>query len=189
MARPRKISDDELMAACGRAIGRFGPGFTLAQVAGEAGVAVGTVAGRFGSKQNLLLAMMTAGADGMAPLLRAAAEGRDPLDAIMAAVLVTTDGVGDPATTSNHLGQLGVDLADPGLRKGFGRLRAGVREVLAELFAAADLPGAPPPAQAARIVAAMTHGAVMDWALDPAGTITDVLRADLEAVLAGWRSG
>lgn len=187
MARPRKVSDDELVAACGRAIGRFGPGFTLAQVAGEAGVAVGTVAGRFGSKRNLLLTMMTTGADGVAPLMRAAAEGRAPLDAITAAVLATTEGIADPATTSNHLGQLGVDLADPALRAGFARLRAGVRAVLTELFTAADLPGAPPPAQAARIVAAMAHGALMDWALRPSGAITDVLRTDLDAVLAGWR--
>jgi len=187
MARPRKVSDDELMAACGRAIGTHGPGFTLAQVAVEAGVAVGTVAGRFGSKQNLLLAMMTTGADGMAPLLRAAAEGHDPVTAITAAVLATTQGVDDPATTSNHLGQLGVDLADPALRQGFARLRAAVHEVLTELFAAAGLPGAPPPAQAARIVAAMAHGTVMDWALHPSGAIADTLRADLAAIVHAWR--
>ena len=187
MARPRKVSDDELMAACGRAIGRFGPGFTLAQVAAEAGIAVGTVAGRFGSKRNLLLAMMTAGADGMAPWLRSAAAGLAPLDAIRTTMLVSGQGVADPATTSNHLGQLGVDLADPELRAGFARMRAGVREVLTELFAAADLPGAPPPAQAARIVAAMAHGALMDWALDPSGEFADVLRTDLDAVLSAWQ--
>ncbi|GAB1512327.1 TetR/AcrR family transcriptional regulator [Actinophytocola sp. KF-1] len=187
MARPRKISDDALMAACGRAIGRYGPGFTLAQVAEEAGVAVGTVAGRFGSKQNLLLAMMSAGAAATAPALRAAAADLDPLAAIVAAVLATARGVDDPATVSNHLGQLGVDLADPALRAGFARLRDGVREVLAELFAAADLPGAPPPAQAARIVAAMAHGTVMDWALHPTGAIADILRADLAAIIDAWR--
>ncbi len=186
MARPRKVSDDELMAACGRAIGLHGPGFTLAQVAAEAGVAVGTVAGRFGSKQNLLLAM-TAGAAGVAPLMRAAAADREPAEAITAAVLVTTRGVDDPGTTTNHLGQLGVDLADPALRGGFAALRASVHEVLAELFAAADLPGAPPPAQAARIVAAMAHGALVDWALHPEGAVADLLRADLAAVLSAWR--
>jgi AcrR family transcriptional regulator len=180
------VSDEELMAACGRAIGRFGPAFTLAQVADEAGVAVGTVAGRFGSKRRLLLAMMNSGADGMATWLREAAAGLAPLDAIRTTMLVSGEGVADPATTSNHLGQLGVDLADPELRAGFARLRAGVREVLTELFAAADLPGAPPPAQAARIIAALAHGALMDWALDPAGELADVLRPDLDAVLGAW---
>lgn len=174
------------MTACGRAIGRHGPGFTIAQVAAEAGVAVGTVAGRFGSKQNLLLAMMTAGAASVAPRMRAAAGDHGPVAAIVAAVLVTTEGVDDPATTSNHLGQLGVDLADPALRSGFAVLRAHVYEVLTDLFAAADLPTAPPPAQAARIIAALAHGALMDWALNPHDTIADVLKADIEAVLASW---
>lgn len=187
MARPRKISDDDLMAACGRAIGEFGPGFTLAQVAEEAGVAVGTVAGRFGSKRGLLLAMMTAGAAGMAPWLRDAVAGLEPLTAIRTAVVSSSAGVTDPETTSNHLGQLGVDLTDPELRAGFATMRTGVREVLTELFAAADLPGAPPPAQAARIIAALSHGALMDWALDPSGSFADQLTEDLDAVLAGWR--
>ena len=187
MARPRKISDEGLLAAAGRAIGRHGPGFTLAQVAGEAGVAVGTVAGRFGSKQNLLLAMMTAGAASVGPRMRAAADGLDPVAAITAAALVLTDGVDDPATVSNHLGQLGVDLADPALRSGFAALRANVREVLAELFTAAELPGAPPPAQAARVVAALAQGALMDWALNPRDAIAHVLAADIEALLTAWR--
>lgn len=178
------------MAACGRTIGRHGPAFTLAQVAAEAGVAVGTVAGRFGSKHGLLVAMMTEGAADIAPRMRAAAATHtDPVAAIIAAALVGTDGVADPATTTNHLGQLGVDLADPELRAGFAVFRARVREVLTELFAAAALPGAPPPAQAARLVAALAHGAVMDWALHPAGVIADTLTSDLTAVLTGWLTG
>jgi AcrR family transcriptional regulator len=187
VARPRKISDDELMAACGRAIGHHGPGFTIAQVAAEAGVAVGTVASRFGSKRNLLLAMMAAGAASVSPRMRAAADGRGPVAAIVAAVMVTTEGVDDPATTSNHLGQLGVDLADPALRSGFAGLRSHVYEVLTDLFEAADLPAAPPPEQAARIIAALAHGALMDWALNPRDAIADVLEADIDAVLVAWR--
>jgi AcrR family transcriptional regulator len=187
VARPRKISDEGLLAAAGHAIGRHGPGFTLAQVAAEAGVAVGTVAGRFGSKQNLLLAMMAVGAAEVGPRMRAAASGLDPVAAIVAAALVITEGLDDPATVSNHLGQLGVDLADPALRSGFAELRASVRSVLAELFAVAGLPGAPPPAQAARVVAALAQGALMDWALEPRGEVTQVLKADVEAVLAAWR--
>jgi AcrR family transcriptional regulator len=186
VARPRKISDDELLAATGRVIGRHGPGFTLAQVATEAGVAVGTVAGRFGSKQNLLLAMMTTGATAAAPRMRAAAHGLAPVAAIMAAALVIAEGLDDPATTTNHLGQLGVDLADPALRSGFATLRTSVHEVLTDLFTAAALPGAPPPAQAARIIAALTHGALMDWSLNPHNTLTDVLKTDIEAVLTTW---
>lgn len=180
MARPRKITDDELMAACGRVIGRDGPGFTLAQVAAEAGVAVGTVAGRFGSKQNLLLAMMTAATAAAVERMRAAGT-------VTAAVLVGAQGVDDPATAAQHLAQLGVDLAEPALREAFARMRVDVRLVLTDLFAAADLPGAPPPAQAARVIAALAHGTALDWALNPDGALADVLTADVSAVLDAWR--
>ncbi len=188
MGRPRKISDDELMAACGRVIGRHGPGFTLAQLAAEAGVAVGTVSGRFGSKHGLLLAMMTTTSAGLEQRMRAAAARHaDPVSAVVAAVLVTAEGVGDPATTTNHLAQLGADMSDPALREGLAGLRARVRGVLRSLLAAAALPGAPPPARAARIVAGLAHGVQLDWALAPGGRLTDRLRADLRAVLESWR--
>lgn len=188
MGRPRKISDDELMAACGRAIGAHGPGFTLAHVAAEAGVAVGTVSGRFGSKHGLMLAMMTAAAEGVADRMRAvAARHADPVAAVVAAAVVTAEGVDDPATSTNHLAQLGVDMSDPALRAGLAVMRARVREVLRSLLAAAGLPGAPPPARAARIVAGLAHGSQMDWALAPNGKLKDRLRADLRAVLEGWR--
>ncbi len=188
MGRPRKITDEALLAACARAIGEHGPGFTLAQVAAAAGVAVGTVSGRFGSKRGLLLAMMAAANAGAADrMLLAAGAHPDPIAAITAAVLVTAEGVDDRATTTNHLAQLGVDLADPALRSGVTQLREVIHRVLTDLFTAADLPGAPPPAHAARIVAAMTHGAILDWALQPAGLLADQLREDIEAVAGPWR--
>lgn len=188
MGRPRKISDEALLAACARAIGEHGPGFTLAQVAESAGVAVGTVSGRFGSKQGLLLAMMESANTGAADRMRAAAAAHsDPIAAVTAAVLVTAEGVDDRATTTNHLAQLGVDLADPPLREGVALLREVIHRVLTHLFAAADLPGAPAPAHAARIIAAMTHGAILDWALSPTGTLADRLVEDIEAVAGAWR--
>ena len=188
MGRPRKISDAELMAACGRAIGRHGPGFTLAHVAAEAGIAVGTVSGRFGSKHGLLLAMMTEAATGVAERMRAAADRhRDPVAAIVAAVVATAEGVADPATTSNHLAQLGIDMSDPALRADLAGLRTSVRDVIRSLLAAADLPAAPPPPRAARIVAALAHGTQLDWALAPTGKLPDRLRADVRAVLDSWR--
>lgn len=187
MGRPRKISDDELMAACGRAIGAYGPGFTLAQVAAEAGVAVGTVSGRFGSKHGMMLAMMTATAATVEARMRAAAaRHKDPVAAVLAAVLVTAEDIDDPATTTNHLAQLGADMSDPALREGLTALRTRIRDVLRSLLAAAALPAAPPPARAARIVAGLAHGAQLDWALSPSGRLRDRLRADVRAVLDSW---
>jgi hypothetical protein len=60
------------------------------------------------------------------------------------------------------------------------------REELEPLLAAADLPGAPPPAAAARILTALAHGTQVQWAVAPRGSLADRLHADLDAVLRGW---
>ena len=56
MARPRTISDEELIAATVRVMSRLGPvKMTLAAVAEEAGVTAATLVQRFGSKRRLML--------------------------------------------------------------------------------------------------------------------------------------
>ncbi len=194
MGRPRKVTGEQLMAACGRAIGRYGPRFTLAQVAQEAGVATATVAERFGSKQALLETMLTTENAGLADRMRAAAgasgAASGPAGALRAAALVGAEQVADAATAANHLAQLGADLADPALRAGVAEQRDLVRGVLTELAAdaagAGELPGAPSPEVAARVVAALVHGAQVDWAMRPDGSLIDRLRADVDAVLSAW---
>lgn len=180
------------MAACGRAIGRHGSRFTLAQVAQEAGVATATVAERFGSKQRLLEAMLTAENAGLADRMWAAvAHAEGPVEALRTAALVGTEQIADPATAANHLAQFGADLADPALRAGVAEQRDLVHGVLAQLaadaVAAGGLPGAPSAEVVARVLAALVHGAQVDWAMRPDGSLIDRLDADVNAVLAGWR--
>ncbi len=180
------------MAACGRAIGQYGPRFTLAQVAQEAGVATATVAERFGSKQALLETMLTAENAGLADRMWAAVAGAGgPVEALRTAALVGAEDVSAAATAVNHLAQFGADLADPVLRAGFAAQRDLVQGVLAELaadaVAAGELPGAPSAEVIARVLAALVHGAQVDWAMRPDGSLIDRLDADVNAVLAGWR--
>src|SRR5207302_1001980 len=55
--RPRETSDEEILAATGRAMQNYSPTqLTLAHVAKEAGVVPATLIQRFGTKRNLLLA-------------------------------------------------------------------------------------------------------------------------------------
>lgn len=189
MARPRKVTDEQLLAASARAIGLYGPDFTLAHVATEAGVAVGTVAGRFGSKRELLRELMVVGtAEVERRMTEAAAACDDPVDAVIAAATSVTGGLVDPRTAVHHLAQLGYDLVDPVLRDGYAAQRATVCRVFARLFRRAALPGAPSPNAAARIVAALVNGALLDWSLAPRGTFARSLRADLDAVVDAWRA-
>lgn len=186
MARPRKISDGELMAATAVALGRHGPGFTLAQVADEAGVVASTIAQRAGSKHALLTSMITQAADRLVADMRAAAEGEsDPRSAIRAAALVTADAIDDPETTANHLGQFGVDLADPALRVELARSRRDYRQELERMITAADLPRIDP-ARAARLLAATVQGLQIDWAMDPVGDLLPELKGVVDELLASW---
>lgn len=187
MARPRKISDDALLAAAATALGRFGPRFTLAQVAEIAGVATATAAARVGSKHALLRWMTTAATQSLTAAVAAAAvAAADPVAAVRAGAAVGIEGVEDPATTANHLAQFGVDLADPELRAELARMWEVHRQELEHLLVAADLPGAPRPPVAARILAALAHGTQVQWAVAPEGALRERLLADIDAVLTAW---
>jgi hypothetical protein len=60
------------------------------------------------------------------------------------------------------------------------------RRALERLIGAADLPGAPPPPVAARILVALAHGTQVHWAVAPEGALRERLVADIDAVLAAW---
>jgi AcrR family transcriptional regulator len=187
MARPRKVSDDALLAAAASAIGRHGPRFTLAQVAEEAGVATATAAARFGSKHQLLRWMASVATDQLRAEIAAAAAGAsDAVQAVREAAAAGLDGIDDPATTANHLAQLGADLADPELRTDVARMWAVHRRELERLLTVADLPGAPPPAEAARLLAALVHGTQVHWAVVPEGSLRERLVHEVDAVLRAW---
>ena len=119
MARPRKHSDEGIIAATGRVIARNGPGFTLAEVAAEAGVATGTVMHRFGSKHGLLMAMTRAIVEGM----RAAGGGHEDVVELIVDFYADLD---EPSAAANNLAQLAVDLADPDLRALLAELHAAL---------------------------------------------------------------
>ncbi|WP_158879549.1 TetR/AcrR family transcriptional regulator [Amycolatopsis anabasis] len=188
MARPRSITDERLLTATGEVIGRHGPGFTLAQVAEEAGVAVGTVAHRFGSKLGLLRALSRENTRQVVERMRALAEHPDgPVAGLRAALVCVYDLLGDAETAANHLGQLGVDIGDPELRALLGEHFTAVERELRVLVRAAQLPGAPPVNRAARALLSVINGVAIDWSIRPEGPLVDRLEEDIDAVLAGWR--
>ena len=82
-----------------------------------------------------------------------------------------------------NLAQLGADLADPELRAEVVRMWAAHRDELERLPDAADLPAAPAPADAARILSALVHGAQVHWAVGPEGSLRKRLEQDVDAVL------
>ncbi|MFC5285596.1 TetR/AcrR family transcriptional regulator [Actinokineospora guangxiensis] len=190
MARPKTISDERILDASAQVISRVGPGFTLAMVAGEAGVSVGTVAGRFGSKAGLLRALTEHTTATVAADMRAAFDAQvEPVDGLRAALVHTYLNLGDAEQAGNNLSQLGVDLQDPVLRELLGLHYAAMREELLRACRAAApaLPGMPAPERAARVLLSLANGACVDWSIRPLGTLADRLGDDVDAVLDAWR--
>jgi AcrR family transcriptional regulator len=191
VARPRKFTDERLLTATGVVISRLGPGFTLADVAREAGVAVGTLAQRFGSKHGLLAAMTRTAVETTREGMCAAAEaGGDPVATVVDVLVEAFGPLDDPGTAANNLAQLAVDLADEALRGLLADLHAALEDGLIPLLDRAvregRLPGAPPVRVAARILAAVADGTTLHWSARPAGGLCDRLRTDLGAVLTSW---
>jgi AcrR family transcriptional regulator len=191
MARPREITDERMLTAAGVVISRLGPAFTLADVAGQARVSVGTLMQRFGSKHGLLVAMTKTAIASLRRDMRAAvADADDPVAAQINALVTPYAALDDPGTAANNLAQLAVDLADEELRElmaeFYAAMEAELGPLLSRAVAAGDLPGAPPVPVAARILTAIADGTAIHWSARPSGGLCDRIRADLDAVLAGW---
>ena len=187
MARPRSITDERLLAAAETVIGRCGPGFTLAQVAAEAGVAVGTAGQRFGSKAGLLQALSRRATARAVEQMRAHADAADdPVAGLRSAAVSVYAVLGDAEEAANHLGQFGVDIGDPELRALLGEHFTAVEAELHRLVRAAALPRAPSVPRAARALLAVINGVSIDWSIRPQGRLADRLTEDVDAVLAAW---
>jgi AcrR family transcriptional regulator len=175
VARPRTITDERILAAVAAVIDRRGPEFTVADVAAEAGVSVGAVAKRFGSKSGLLQALTRAGTEEVARRMRETGTVRE-------ALLTWFDRLADPVVATNNLAQLGVDLIDPELRALLARHYAVLESELETLCAAEGLPP-----NAARVLAALVYGIAMDWSVRPRGELLKRMADDIDLVLKGMR--
>ncbi len=175
VARPRTITDERILAALAAVIDRRGPEFTVADVAAEAGVSVGAVAKRFGSKSGLLQALTRAGTEEVVRRMRDAGSVRE-------ALLTWFDRLADPVVATNNLAQLGVDLIDPQLRALLARHYTVLEAELEILCRTEELP-----ANAARVLAALVYGISMDWSVRPRGELLARTAEDIDLVLKGMR--
>lgn len=75
---------------------------------------------------------------------------------------------------------------DPALRALLADLHVAIETALRDLVAAVDLPGAPEPGRAARVLHALVSGATLDWSIRPDGGLVDRMLHDVDAVLDAW---
>ena len=168
--RPRKVSDDDVMAAAYRAMQRLGPGeLTLAEIAAEAGVTAGALAQRFGSKRALLLTLAERASVGAGDTVRGMrAEHRSPLAALRAYAECLAGMASSPAALARNLAYLQIDLSDPDFRAQLavqGRAtRDALRELLDEAVAAGELARGTDTKRLVRTVEVAMNGALLTWA-------------------------
>jgi AcrR family transcriptional regulator len=193
VARPRTTSDEAILGATARALGRLGPGrLTLNAVAAEAGLSPATLVQRFGSKRGLLLAFAQRAEHGARrPFERARRDHASPLEALHATMAALASDVGTPEELANNLGFLQLDLTDPEFRdhaRTYTRvMREEISALLADAVTAGELAADTDPARLARSVQVAYNGTLIVWALDGEGTLPGALRAGLDDLLAPHR--
>lgn len=180
MARPRTRSDEEVLAATARVLGRRGPHyFTLVDVARESGLAPATLLQRFGSKHGLLVAFARwAGQRADAPFAEAARRGGSALGQLRRALLRMAGPAGGRRRFANPLALLLEDVRDPALRRAAAGYARRTEAHIARLLRAAVRQGEialEHPERWAAVVQAAWNGALIQWG--PRG------RGPLEAAL------
>ncbi|MFB4277967.1 TetR family transcriptional regulator [Nonomuraea sp. MTCD27] len=195
MGRPRTTSDEAILGATARAIGRHGPqGLTLAAVAQEAGLSPATLVQRFGSKRGLLLAFAAhAARTAGEPFERARQEHGSPLAALRAALVRLAEGVSTPVELAGSLGFLQLDLTDAEFRayaaEHAWRTRDEIAGLLADAVAAGELAGGAELGPLARAVQVAYNGALILWALSGDGPLPDAIRDALDQTLRPYLPG
>ena len=190
--RPRETSNEEILAATGRAMQRYGPAqLTLAHVAKEAGVLPATLIQRYGTKRELLLAACRT-APGSVPQQFAAAREKykSPLKTLVELYVECSSFASTPESMVNGLAYLQNDLTDPEFRAitlaQFKALRMETKKLLDEAVAARELLRCDT-ADLARLIQQVNGGSMLDWAVFREGSLASWLRRDLEALLKPYR--
>lgn len=189
MARPQKVTDEDVFGAAYRVMQRVGPGeFTLAAIAAEAGVTPGLLVQRFGSKRALQVRLAEAAADlGGAFLADLRAKHDSPLAALRDYVSCFAQMAASPEALVRNLAYLTEDLSDPVLRANLERqsraTRTGIEKLLKEAIKAGEIGKAVDVKQLARTIEAIIGGSMLTWATYREGKAGRWMLRDLDAVL------
>jgi AcrR family transcriptional regulator len=189
MARPQKVTDEDIFMAAHRAMSRLGPGeLTLADIAREAGVTAGLLVQRFGSKRDLLLALAEKFSGGTSEMFAEMRRGhRSPLAALRAYSDCMAQMAATPAAFARNFAYLQIDLTDPDFRqhisKNAAASRVELQKLVREAIAAGELKPDTNAKQLARTIEAVVGGSMLSWAFYQEGAADKWMRHDLDAVL------
>ncbi len=181
MARPRTVSDSAILAAAANAVAASGPaGVTLAQIGAGVGLTAAALLRRFGSKDQLLLALARHSAEVVPARLAAAGSVAALVDAFTAMAA----SVRDSAEFANHLAFLLMDLSVPEFqqvaRQYTTAVEAAIGTVLRDAAAAGEIHADRVDPGLAHAIHAAYNGALITWGMagaapGPADQVRDQL--------------
>ena len=181
MGRRKTLSDDEILERALPVMARAGPaGFTLSDLATEIGLSPATLLQRFGSKRTLVERAFARDNERFARWIAELPGGHG----VAAALAVYRAAIevfhAEPhSELADHLLWLREDIRSP-------TFNALARARFA-LFRAAILKRLPatrlPREEVSRLLDAQCHGAIVQWAIEPRGSLTDYVMKSLTAVL------
>jgi AcrR family transcriptional regulator len=182
--RRKQRSDDVVLEDAAGVIRRLGPDFTLADVSRVCGLSPATLVQRFGDKHGLVVRVAARDTVRFVAIL-AEAPRATGVDAVIDLFWSITPSEQEEATLAEQLHWLRDDQRDPALnalaRERRERLHAAVVERLPPLPISA--------VAAARLLEAQWRGALLQWGLEPKGTLADYVAdslADWFALAAPW---
>ena len=193
LSRPRSVSDDDILMATARVMGRVPPGeLTLALVGKEAGLSPATLLQRFGSKLGLLRALADAGARGMPDaLVHVRSEHASPVAALEAYLMGFAMLAPSADVLANNLAYLQLDLSEPTLREPteamFVAHEDALKSLLTEAVEAGELRSLDH-AALARTLLAVVQGTLILWGVFRNGRVGAAIRKEVRAVLDPYRT-
>ncbi len=187
MARPKRYPDTVLIDAAAAVIAERGSAsWSLEDAANRVGMSPAALIKRFGTKRNLLLAVVRSWVDSIPE--PAGEASRDPLaelEALVGGLFAGLDEVADPV---GHLSLLLAEIADPDVRplvvEGWRRQERLIDALVAGAKASGALPSAPH--DAAGIIFTLAQGIALRWSVHPEGSLPDRQRHTLRTLLEGW---
>jgi AcrR family transcriptional regulator len=190
--RPQKASDAEIFAATQRVMTRTGPrDLSLAQIAEEAGVTAGALVQRFGSKRELLLAVMEEWAAGSAEMMQMMRGRRGALAAIFYYGECMGSMGASPAALANHLAYLQMDLTDEEYRacmvQAGADTRAALQSWITEAMDDGDIVTGSDSKALAEQIEVTVSGALLTWAVYQEGSASSFVRRQLDRLLKPYR--
>lgn len=194
--RPRTVQDAAILDAAIEVLSRIGSEkMTLADVGAEVGLSAATLVQRFGSKRELMLALLKQVVGDIDMRFEKAMKSHpSPLDALFAAATERPGPTHAHVSMANRLAFYLSQLEDPEFHaiavENGRRAVAGYRKLLEAAVEAGELSeGYTDTAQLAETIYSMGMGSLVTWAVANEGSFKAKVRRDLDILLRPFRRG